>query len=217
MTLTAKRVAVASIVIAVTVVAIFAVIMAGPLPANSAEATTLDKTTDFLSSVVGLDMAKYSYVQPSPPPGYENITIPTPSINNPLAVDDLLDIEAPSFEFESGEVTLRTMTTFYNGHLTFFNINSQDKYIYKGQPPTDILNEAKNLLRRYQTFLPQKYAIDSSFLAPMQNILDNLDHFSPTNTIIGNINFQVSIDGKTRVQWIYTENGTIMERKRVEF
>jgi hypothetical protein len=215
MTLTTKRRAMVAIVITATVIAILAIIAVSLIPANS-EAATLGRTTEFLSSVVGLDMTKYSYVQPSPPPGYENRTIPAPVVSNPADVDGLLKVQAPSYDFESSEGNLHTMSTFYNGHLTFVTISSQENYIYSGSPPTDTLNQAKNLLRRYQTFLSQKCGIDGSFLVPMQNILNSVTDLSPTSVTIDNINFQVSIEGKTRLQWIYTENGTVMDRKRVD-
>jgi hypothetical protein len=51
----------------------------------------------------------------------------------------------------------------------------------------------------------------------MQNILNSVDELSPTNITVGNVNFQVSeSEGKTSIQWIYTENDVIMDYKRVD-
>jgi len=52
----------------------------------------------------------------------------------------------------------------------------------------------------------------------MQNILNSVENLSPTNVTVGTVNFQVSSEneGKTRIQWIYTENNITMNYKRVE-
>jgi hypothetical protein len=50
----------------------------------------------------------------------------------------------------------------------------------------------------------------------MQNILNSVNDLSPTNVTVGNVNFQVSEnENRTLIQWIYTENGVIMNYKRV--
>lgn len=216
MKLTIKRVAMLVIVIAM-VIAVFAVVTVGMHPATPAGPTTLEQTTEFLSIVVGLDMTKYSLDLPSPPPGYENRTLPTPAISDPADVDGLLDVEGPSYDFKSEEGALEAMSMFYNGHLKSLKIYSYDNYVYSGLPPTDIRNQANDLLQRYQKFVSQKYGIDDSFIVPMRNVLNSVNDLSPTSITVGNINFQVSKSGdKTRLQWIYTEGGIVMERKRVE-
>ncbi len=210
-----KRVAIVAIVI-VVVIAVFVVVTVGMRPANSAGSETLDLTTEFLSTVVGLDMTKYSLDLPSPPPGYDNRPLPTPAISDPADMDGL-DVEGPSYDFKSEEDTLETMSMFYNGHLKSLKIYSRDTYVYSVSPPTDIRDQANDLLQRYQTFLSQNYDIDGSFIVPMQNVLNSVDELSPTSVTVGNINFQVSESGdKTRLQWIYTEGSIVMERKRVE-
>jgi len=54
----------------------------------------------------------------------------------------------------------------------------------------------------------------------MPNILNSISDLSPVNVTEGNVNFQVSEQGDrtriTRIQWIYTEGGVLMDRKRVE-
>jgi len=199
------------------ITSLFAITATDMSSADSSEFSTIDRTTEFLSSVIGLDMTKYSLVLPSPPPGYENITLPKTSISDPTDVDGLLDVDAPSYDFESSEGTLETMSIFCNGHLKSLKIYSQHNPIYSAPLPTDILNQARSLLKSYQTFVSKEYALDSSFLVPMQDILNSVTDLSPTNTIAGNINFQVSKSGdKTRVQWIYTDNDITMDRKRVD-
>jgi len=53
--------------------------------AYSSESTAEDKIADFLSSVVGLDLTKYTLVPPSLPPGVEYPSNLSESLPNPLA------------------------------------------------------------------------------------------------------------------------------------
>ena len=210
------RVALKHITVAAAIFALLSVAVAGVVSADRADFSTLEQTTEFLSSVVRLDMTKYSLVVPSPPPGYEDRPLPTPPISDPADMEGL-DFEGPSYDFESSEGRLHTMSTFYNGQMASLKIYLDDPYIYAGSQPTDILNQANTMLQRYQALLSQKYGMDSAFLTPMQEILNGVNELSPTDTTVGNINFQVSKSGdKTRIQWIYTDGGVVMERKRVE-
>ncbi len=212
MMLDVKKVAVVAATIMLLVTA-----AAGVVSADSADYSMLDQTTEFLSSVVGLDMTKYSLIVPSPPPGYENRPMPTPPFSDP-ADSEGVDFEGPSYDFESSEGELHTMSIFYNGHMSSLKIYLDDPYIYSGSPPTDILNQARNMLQRYQTLLSQKYAMENSFLTPMQNILNSVAELSPASVTVGNITFQVSkSEDRTRIQWVYTDGGIAMDRKRVDF
>lgn len=67
--------------------------------------------------------------------------------------------------------------------------------------------------------MSQKSGADTSFLTTMKNVLSSVNtESSAINTTIGNINFQASKNENnvTRLQWIYVEYDTIMNRKRVE-
>jgi len=109
------------------------------------------------------------------------------------------------------------MSIFYNGHMASLKINSQDAYVYSESQPTDILNQTKSIIQKYQTFASQNYATDASYLVPMQNLLSSVDDLSPKEITNGNVNFQVSKDGdNTRIQWIYTEDGVLMKYKRLD-
>ncbi|MGD6932788.1 MAG: hypothetical protein ACQCN5_01100 [Candidatus Bathyarchaeia archaeon] len=199
------------------VISLFALITADVSSAYSSEPSTLDQSTVFLSSVVGLDMTKYSLIRPSPPSGNESLTSPNSSVNSSLEVDGLIEIKAPSYRFESNEGILNTMGTFYNGHLTFFNINSQGNYTYSDLPPTDLLNHVRTFLQKYEIFLAETSGSDITIIKPVQNILNDVKDLLPTSVTIGNITFRMSIDeGNTRLQWIYTENGIVMDRKRLD-
>ena len=164
--------------------------------------------------MVGIDLTKYSLIQPTHPPGYENVT---PAPTNSLKNNNLLDIQSPTYEFKSAEKNLEVNTMFYNGHLTSLTLYSQTNYIYSGSPPTDIQNQATNILKKYESFLKQSVQVDSSFLLPMENLLKSNNNLTPGNKTINNITFEVTSTGsKTRLQWIYTEEGLTIDRKRID-
>jgi hypothetical protein len=213
------------VVLVAAIITIFTVTTVHMPTVYSSESTAEDKLSGFLSSVVGLDLTKYASVQHSLPPGVEYpLDLPETS-PNPLTSSKFapasrlgntieLEIVSPKFEYEERQIDI--MGIFYNGHMEYLKINSQDDYVYSESQPTDILNQAKSIIQRYQTFASQNYAKDTSYLVPMQNILNNVNDLSPKEITEGNVNFQVSNDGNnTRIQWIYTEGGISMKWKRV--
>jgi hypothetical protein len=126
--------------------------------------------------------------------------------------------EILSCELEYEETKMDTMSIFCDGHMKFLKIYSYpgDVYIYSESQPANILSQAKNILQKYQTFASRNYEKDISYLVHMKNILASVDDLKPTEFTEGNITFQISTDGNnTRIQWIYTESGISMERKRV--
>jgi hypothetical protein len=113
------------------------------------------------------------------------------------------------------------MSIFYNGQLSSVNLylinSSSGSYIYAIAPPTDVINQANDLLTRYAAFITQNSAIDTSFLTSMKDVLSSGNIQSSANFTTGNINFQSSQTGnRTRLQWIYTEDSIVMNWKRVE-
>ena len=200
----------------------------------SSESPANAKLFDFLSNVVGLDLTKYAVVPPSVvPPGFEGLDplefykklsehvstqLPSSNFTRDDLFGGLVEEEVQSFDFEYNNNKIHVMSIFYNGHMAHLSINSysQDDYVYSESPPTDVLSRAQSILQRYQTFASQHYAKDTSYLVPMQNILSSVDDLSPKEITEGNVDFQVSKDGNnTRIQWIYTEGGVSMPRKRV--
>jgi hypothetical protein len=166
------------------------------------------KLTEFLSSVFGLDLTKYAFTLPnSSTPRY------------PQELGGTVREQVLSPKLESDEGTMGTMSTFYNGQLWSIKISpGRSSVIYSEPPPTDILSQTKSILEKYQAFVNRVYATDGSFLVPMQNILSGVNDLSPMNVTEGNLNFQVTQQNgnKTRIQWIYTEGGVLMDHKRVE-
>ncbi len=208
------------------IIVIFSVSTVHLPPTYSLESTAEDKLSDFLSSVVGLDLTKYASPPPSLPPGYEDINLTDvtsdlvekgfPNPRYPSEFGGIVEQEILSYELEYSESKIYVMSIFYNGHMVFLDISPQGSYIYSKSPPTDNLNQAKSIIQKYQTFASKNYATDASFLVPMQNLLSNVNDLSPTEITDGNINFQISKNGDdTHIQWIYTENGVSMEYKRV--
>jgi hypothetical protein len=194
-----------------TITALLAVATVHMPPAYSSDFTANDKTTEFLSSVVGLDLTKYTLISPS------EESMLNDTSRYPSEFCGLVKEECLSYKFEANESKISTMSIFYNGQMVLFDISSQDSYVYSKSLPSDILNQAKTILQRYQTYVTQVYATDSSYLVPMQNILNSINDLSPANTTNGNVNFQVSTNGDyTRIQWIYTENGVSMKYKTVD-
>lgn len=193
------------------IVALLDVTVACTTAAYSPRFNSEDRVVEFLSSVVGLDMTKYTLTQPSLPPDYVEDTKPNATSNYPAMFGGLVEVEAPIYTFEANGSKLTTMATFYDGQMAFFNAYLRDgQYFYSGPKPT-MLNQAKSILQRYQTYVTQTYATDGSYVANMQNALEGINDLLPTNTTVGNVNFQISNDGViTRLQWIYTENGISM-------
>jgi len=169
--------------------------------------TASEKGTEFLSNVVGLDLAKYNLTKP-----------PSDAYSYPPKLCGLVKEEIRDYKYEATGSKISITGFFYNGQMGNLKIyNLGGDYIYSEPPATDLLNQTKTILQRYQAYAMQVDATDTSYLKPMHEILNSLSDLSPTNITVGNVNFQVSKNGdKTRIQWIYAENGVIIDYKRVD-
>jgi hypothetical protein len=214
------------LVISTALIAIFASTTTQMPIAYSSESTLEAKQFDFLSNVVGLDLAKYTIIPPTFPPGYEDANITEvlsdraekglPSSSYPSKFGGLVKEEALSYDLEYNVSKIDVMSIFYNGQMVFLDIDHQDDYVYSEVPSTDLLSQAENILQRYQTFASQWYADDASYLVSMNNVLRNIEELSLVDVTDGNVNFQISKDGNnTLIQWVYTEGGISMDWKRV--
>ena len=118
--------------------------------AYSSESTAEDKIADFLSSVVGLDLTKYTLVPPSLPPGVEypsnlSETLPPLSSYPNFTLNDqfggLVEEEVLSYDIECNESKIHIMGIFYNGHMAFLEISPQSSQFLGEQnqtnPPDD--------------------------------------------------------------------------------
>ena len=201
-----------------TVITIIAVATTDMPTVDSSELTAEDKATKFLSSVVGLDLTKYTLTSPLPPHSSNTSQYPPNTYRYPPEFCGIVKEESRSLKFEANESEIDTMSIFYNEQLVFFKIEaSRGNYIYSEVPATDLLSQAKNILQRYQIYANQMYTTDNSYLEPMQNILNTVSDLSATNITVGNINFQISKNGdRTLIKWIYSEGGVSMKWKRLD-
>ncbi len=181
----------------------------GVMPSAYSSATIESAVTEFLSNVVRLDMTKYVLIQPSSQDS---------TGSGVSKFGGLVEEEVSAFKFEAVGSIFDTMSLFYNGHMSFIKVYPQgNDYIYSEPQTTNTVEKAKNILQRYKTYVTEMYAADNSYLLPMQTFLNSINELSPTNTTDGNVNFQVSKDGDyVRIQWIYFENGILMNYKRVD-
>jgi hypothetical protein len=203
---------------------IFAVAAMNVPQAYSLESSAHEKLYDFLSSVVGLDLTKYTMPQPSLMPSYdsEKSIDFDENIDNdfryPPELGGLVEQQVLSPKLEYNDSKIDVLSIFYNGHMAFTKIYShpQDDYFYSAARPTDILSQAKNLMQRYQTYTSQNYAKTASHLVALQEILNSVDDLSPTVITKENVDFRVSKDGdKTLIQWIFMQENVSMKWKRV--
>jgi len=221
------KAAVATVIVAFAVVVVFAVAPIDMPPVTS-ELTAEEKVTEFLSSVVGFDFAEYALVVPTPPSGIDperwaeiGASAEARRLESlyPPEYCGLVKDEWFSPQFEAGGSNISIMSNCFNGLLRTLKVsNLGGNYLYsEPQPATDILSQAKTILQRYKAYVTQVDAMDSSYLMPMQEILNSVDELSPANFTVGNVNFEVSENGdRTLIKWIYTENGVSMEWKRVD-
>lgn len=187
--------------------ALSAALIAQVSSAYSSEFTVKDKATDFMSNVIGLDLTRYTMIENSS----------SSSVTYPSEFNGLVAQESPSYKFEYNGQILDTTSIFYNGYLSSFKIFPTGDPVYYKSQQSDILNQTKEILKRYQTFISQKYATDNSYLVPMQNILSSLKDLSPQNITVGNINFQVTKnEDRTLIQWLYNQNGVSTNWKKLE-
>jgi hypothetical protein len=127
-----------------------------------------------------------------------------------------------TFNYTSGSGTFKVASLFFDGKLGMLEItpktSPQSDYIYSGSPPTDTINQANKILQRFQTFVSQEYAIDSSYIASMESVLKNAVAETPKNVTVGNIQFQIIQNGANYdLKWICFEHNISMGNwKRIE-
>jgi hypothetical protein len=195
-----------------------------PSPAERQE-----KVANFLSSVLGLDLNKYTIV----PPSSRSATPLSPSDQAakeaPQEIIDEMNPIGPEFKVSdlnltssSGNLKIRSVFIYdriemveINSHYT---VNCQVNYSYSGPSPTDTLNQAKDILERYQAFVSKEYSADNSYLGPMQNILTSTIDALPKNQTTAYVDFLVMQNGnKTQLQWFGLQNGVSLgNSKRVD-
>jgi hypothetical protein len=179
--------------------------------AHATETSTQAKLQSFLTNVLGIDLTRYTVTQS----GY--------GASYPLKYGGLVEEEVVSYTFSNnnGNEFAADPCFFDNGILTACDFNSiQGSILYAQSPSASILDQAKSILQSYQAYASQNYAIDTSYVQQAQGMLSNVQGFSSSSMLSGNMQLTTSQSSylnvtTTTIQWIYTENGTAMPRKSI--
>ncbi len=171
------------------------------LIAYSAELTASEKALTFLTDVVGLDMTKY------------NATLTNNRLEYPSDLGGLAN-EYVDYILDSDESVVDVGCVFINKTLAYCNL-----YVYKGSPlyaqsPTNVLDAAKGIIDRYQTYT------GNSYIQVMRDMLDPVTELEPMTKTVGNVKLEISKNENgpyTYIEWVYTSNGIDFDRKRVRF
>jgi len=185
--------------------------------ADTANSTAKEKVPEFVSEVVGLDMAKY------------NITNEGYGFYYPSEYGGVAKEESMSFNLVSNKGTIFTVHVngiFLNGFICGISVDAPTKgSMFFTDPPTNALDESRNILQRYKTFA-EKYGFDTSHIDSALNLLsnatgasyssadfpllNNITGFAPSVTYAGNMKQETTQESIT---WIYTERGVDMPHK----
>jgi len=179
--------------------------------AYSAELSAPEKALAFLTNVVKLDMTKY------------NVTLVSNWVDFPPHWGGVAQ-EVVRFDLEwAGEsklyVTCRLRDkTLYSCGLEVL----KGSPIYTESQPTNVLDMAKGLLERYQTYS------GASYLQTMRNMLGTIDEIKNMTTTVDNARLTISIENiptapsaepiiYTNFDWVYTVNGIDAPQNVVSF
>jgi uncharacterized protein YuzE len=175
------------------ITAVVVMLVVSFLPAHNAysiEPTAPEKTLIFLKDIVRLDLARY------------NVTLVSNVVEYP---DDLggLAEEHGYYTLESNESKLDVTYTFRNNILYYCNIGSVvGSPLYAQPPSSNVLDTAKSVLERYQTYA------DASYLQVMRGMLDTVTEVKDMTTTSDNVKLKLSTKGDiTQFNWMYTSNG----------
>jgi hypothetical protein len=185
--------------------------------ADTANSTAEEKLPEFVSEVVGLDMTKY------------NITDEGYGFYYPPEYGGIAKEESMSFKLVSNRGTIYTVyahAIFLNGFICLLTVDEPtDAPLFFVDPPTNALDESRNILQRYKTFA-EKYGFDTSHIdqalkllsnatgassaSANSHLLNDITGFVPSITYDGNMKQETEQDSVT---WVYTERGVDMPHK----
>jgi hypothetical protein len=173
--------------------------------AYSAELTAPDKALLFLRDVVNLDMTKYT------------ATLDGHSVDYPAEFGGITQ-EDITYILESNENKLVAAFTFRNKTLAWCAIDLLEGSPPYAQPSTSILDMAKDILQRYQTYTGDPDFEETRNFTGMRNILDTVDVIKNTTTTLDNVKLKItSGTDYTVFEWIYTSNGLDFPGITIEF
>jgi|WetSurMetagenome_2_1015567.scaffolds.fasta_scaffold173143_1 hypothetical protein len=207
-------------IVAITLICLMFVIITTASNSLAAIEKNRERLTEFLSSVIGLDLTEYTLSNPV-------VSNSSKIAENPQEPDNLsyslfgpnVKVEGSTLNYTSRSGNLEIHGYFYNermqGVLIYPRplVNIQDVYIYSEKAPIDTTDQANSILEKYRIFASQSYSADSSYLVSMKNILQTASDSGLLlqNETSGNMNFVVEQNGgKTDLQWICIHDGVSM-------
>ena len=170
----------------VTVTIHGSLVYGAPNRAYSEEWSAPDEALAFLTDVVRLDMTKYKAkllgVAGVPP-------------ENP-------EMDAWSYTLTSDGSKLDVICMFRDNALVWCKLYPLEGSPLFAQPSTNVLDEAKGLLDRYQTYS------GVSHLQPMRNMLDTVTELTPMTKAVDDVRLKITIDEDWKsIQWMNAVNG----------
>jgi DNA-binding transcriptional ArsR family regulator len=156
-----------------------------------------DKVLAFLTDVVYLDMKKYVATLESNTMEYRS---------DWGIVEEILKYSL-TFEGSKLDVTFR----FRNTSLSSYYLHVIEGTPYYSQlQPNNMLDAAKALLERYQTYS------GASHLETMRNMLETVDEIGDSETTSGNVKLIISTEANTKkIQFVYTADNVDFQAKSV--
>ncbi len=155
--------------------------------AYSAELTVPEKTMSFLTDVVRLDMTKYNVTL------LGVVGIP-PGENR--------EMNAWDYTLTSDESKLDVTCMFKDNALVWCKLYPLEGSPLFTQPFTNVLDEAKSLLNRYQTYS------GVSHIQPMRDMLDTVIGLTPMTEAVGDVRLEIRIDEvRKSIRWMNAVNG----------
>jgi catechol 2,3-dioxygenase-like lactoylglutathione lyase family enzyme len=182
---------------------------------TTVNSSTIDKTSAFLSDVVGLDLTKY------------NVTNERYSFGYPSYYGGEFKEETLFLDLVSSDSNISVMGRFLNGFIygIFVYPPTNGSMFFKNQPSTNAVDESRNILQRYKTFA-EDYGLETSHIDSALTLLNNatrasslnadlhmfnnITGFVPSVTYAGNVKQETK---QRSITWIYTVNGVDMSFK----
>jgi len=160
--------------------------------------TSTSKVRAFLTDVVHLDMTKYVSKM-------EGNTVEYRSDWGGI-VEELVSYSL-TYEGSKLAVTLRFRDTTLSSY--YLHVIEGTPY-YSQLQPNNILDAAKDLLERYQTYS------GASHLAVMRNMLETVDDIRDSETASGNVKLIISTEvNDVKIQFVYTSDNVDFQAKSV--
>jgi hypothetical protein len=161
--------------------------------------TSTSKVRAFLTDVVHLDMKKYVS-------NLEGNTVEYRSDWGGI-VEEIISYSL-TYEGSKLAVTLRFRDTTLSSY--YLHVIEGTPY-YSQLQPTNILDSAKALLERYQTYS------GASYLAVMRNMLETVDDIGGSETTSGNVKLIISTEvNDVKIEFVYTSDNVDFQAKSVE-